>query len=288
MAKRFTDSRKWHDPWYRKLPPEYKNFWIYLLDTCDHAGIWKVDFEMAEFCIGGKINIPDITSIFNERVIQLKEGLWFIPKFIEFQYGDLNPDNRAHKSVMDILEKEGANKHLVSPLLGCKDKDKDKVKDTVKEKDKIKKFDFDPVWALYPKKIGKKEAFGYFNTTVKDDKDRANIQKAIENYLKHIEAEKVPTRYIKKGCNWFDDWEDWVDFIVEAPEPEPEKFKFHEVKASIEKQLGKMATDPMIEKCLLGIPKNAWWMVGAFLKRRFPDGGEAAYCKIETKLSRED
>lgn len=133
MAKRFTDSRKWDDPWFRKLPCQYKAFFIFLIDKCDHAGIWKVDFESAEFHIGEKLNKDEIIKIMDGRIIELKEK-WFIPKFINFQYqvssvAELNPENRVHKSVIDLLKKEGAIKGLKSPLQGCKDKDKDKDKD---------------------------------------------------------------------------------------------------------------------------------------------------------------
>ena len=48
MAKRFYDSMKFDDPWYRKLTPKHKCFWEYLLCKCTHSGIWKPDFEMAE------------------------------------------------------------------------------------------------------------------------------------------------------------------------------------------------------------------------------------------------
>ena len=130
MANRFTDSRKWDDPWFRKLPIKYKIFFIFLLDKCNHAGIWKVDFESAEFHIGEKILQEEAVKIMEGRIVELKEK-WFIPKFINFQYqvtsiSDLNIDNRVHKSVLDMLTKEGAYKPLIRGLQGCKDKDKDK------------------------------------------------------------------------------------------------------------------------------------------------------------------
>ncbi len=65
-----------------------------------------------------------------------------MPSFVRFQYGKLNPENRAHKSVIDLLMKNGVNpetlapsKGLDSPSEGCKDKDKDKDKDKEEEKD---------------------------------------------------------------------------------------------------------------------------------------------------------
>ena len=135
MANRFTDSRKWDDPWFRKLPCKYKAFFLFLIDKCDHAGIWKVDFESAEFHIGEPLDRGELLKMMDGRIVELglKEK-WFIPKFINFQYqvssvSELKHDNRVHKSVLDILKKEGAYKPLKSPIQGCKDKDKDKDKD---------------------------------------------------------------------------------------------------------------------------------------------------------------
>jgi len=54
MVKRFTETTKWLDPWFRKLPAKVKIFWMYLIDSCDNAGFWIVDFELASFLIGEK------------------------------------------------------------------------------------------------------------------------------------------------------------------------------------------------------------------------------------------
>lgn len=110
MAKRFTDTQKYRKPFFRGLTATNKLFWDYLYHECDHAGVWIVDFEIAKICIGGeKITIGAKTlDVFNkdeERIIVLDEGKkWFIPSFVEFQYGILNSKNNAHKSVMKILK----------------------------------------------------------------------------------------------------------------------------------------------------------------------------------------
>ena len=39
MAKRFTDTDKFSDKWYRKLPLLQKVMYEYLLAECNHAGI---------------------------------------------------------------------------------------------------------------------------------------------------------------------------------------------------------------------------------------------------------
>lgn len=107
MTKRFTATEKWADPWFFSLTPIEKLFWIYLLDNCNHAGIWDVNWPLANVHLGGEFVYDE--SKFKERIVILTGGTkWFIAKFVEFQYkGELNPDNRAHQSVIDLLKREG-------------------------------------------------------------------------------------------------------------------------------------------------------------------------------------
>lgn len=131
MAKRFTDSEKWKKKWFRSLSNDQKVFWFFILDNCNHAGIWDVDFDFASiFC--GPVNEIEIYEKFKKQYQELDGGKkWFILDFINFQYGELNPNNNLHRSVISILEKLGAKEPLKSPSSGpmVKDKDKDKVKE---------------------------------------------------------------------------------------------------------------------------------------------------------------
>jgi hypothetical protein len=112
---------------------KFKLLWLYLLDKCDHAGIFKKNIRLAEFLIGESLPESEIDKHFNGRLIKLDSETWRIPKFIEFQYGVLNPNNRMHLSVIALLDKEGASKGLARGLLAPKDKDKNKDKN----KDKV-------------------------------------------------------------------------------------------------------------------------------------------------------
>ena len=136
MAKRFTNSDKWKTPFLRSLKAPYKLLWLYILDECDHAGIWQVDFEIAEIKIGETLYPKVAIEQFGEKIKIFDNGeKWFVPEFIEFQYGTLNPGNRAHLSVINLLEKlkiNFENKPLISPLQGAKDKDMVKDMDTDK------------------------------------------------------------------------------------------------------------------------------------------------------------
>ena len=68
MAKRFTDSEKWKDAWFMDLPSKYKLFWLYLLDECNHAGVWKVNFKVASFYVGEHLEPSEVKRILKERV----------------------------------------------------------------------------------------------------------------------------------------------------------------------------------------------------------------------------
>jgi hypothetical protein len=133
MAKRFTATEKWQDPWFRKLPPDFKALWFFLLEQCDHAGIWKVDFDAFKYFIGREFDKDVVFAKMNDgkdRIIELNCGSkWMIVDFVTFQYGDLNPENRAHASVISVLKKEGAYKGLTRGLQAPMDKDKDKELD---------------------------------------------------------------------------------------------------------------------------------------------------------------
>ena len=100
-----------------------KLFWIYLLTDCDHAGIWDVDVERASFQLKVELNEDEILETFNRKIVPFKTDKWFVPKFIVYQYGELNENNRVHNSVINILNKYGLYKGRVSPLQGVKDKD---------------------------------------------------------------------------------------------------------------------------------------------------------------------
>ena len=136
MSKRLSDSTKWNRPFLRKMKSAYKLFWLYLLDECDHAGIWIVDFEVARLKLGEKIDEKGAIENFGDRFIIFDDNSkWFIPDFISFQYGNLAENNRVHVSVIQILKRynliDSENKPLISPLLGAKDKERDKDKDNI-------------------------------------------------------------------------------------------------------------------------------------------------------------
>ncbi len=114
MSKRFTDVNIWEDDWFYELSPEYKLFWFYIKDNCDHAGIWKPKTRAFKSVTDIEIDLKKALTYFNmskPRVRVLSNGYWFLEDFFFFQYvktaKSLNLCNRVHKSVFDIYLKMG-------------------------------------------------------------------------------------------------------------------------------------------------------------------------------------
>ena len=228
MSKRFTDTDKWKKTLFKKLTLPYKLFWNFILDDCDHSGIWEVeDQQIIAHRIGEKIDLDTALFAFNEdeKRIHVFDGgkKWFIIPFVSFQYGDLNPKNKLHESVRRCLE----SKDLLvlipvkGPLKGPKDLDKEKDKELEKEKGLLGEKPenrasldgwFEELWLKYPNKDGKKHAKRHFVSSVKTGEDYARISKALENYLA---SKRVKDGFIKNASTWFNGWTDW-EFYTET------------------------------------------------------------------------
>lgn len=107
MAKRFIDTGLFDDPWFMDLSNDGKLFWVYCITKCDHAGIIEINRRLAEFQTGINSLLTVIEELGN-RLLRIDERLFFIPKFLEFQYpGFPNSKVRQQQSAVSILTKYG-------------------------------------------------------------------------------------------------------------------------------------------------------------------------------------
>ena len=118
MAKRMTDTDKWKKRFIRELKPKHKLLWLYILDDCNHAGIWEIDLDVASIRVGEAVGYKDL-DVFGSKIIMFDNNeKCFIPDFIDFQYGELNPNSNVHKSVILLLSRynlEGYMKGTQTP-----------------------------------------------------------------------------------------------------------------------------------------------------------------------------
>lgn len=162
MAKRLIDTAIFRKDFIRGLDAPCKLLFMYLITECDHAGLWDVEFEVMEIRLGLKFKESPLSQFGNKVVVVDGGKKWFIPSFVEFQYGELKENNRVHASVIsilskhDLLDEKNQIKPLTSPLQGCKDIYMDKEDIVYKEKkrttlkEKSTKVDFSVVDDLIP------------------------------------------------------------------------------------------------------------------------------------------
>lgn len=119
--KRYRDTNMWDEDWYIDLSNEHKFFWQYVLDTCNHAGIWKPNLKKFEFVTGWKINIESFMSEINqykERIIHLSNGKYWVLDFVAFQQGKrLGIKNNCHRGILKELAANGIHTQNVRGLI---------------------------------------------------------------------------------------------------------------------------------------------------------------------------
>lgn len=269
MSKRFTETNKWSDPWFRTLSIREKALWGWMCDNCDIAGVLnEIDWALLSFQIGDTFTEKDLEK-FKLRVEPCGKGFW-IKSFVAFQAGYIasNTKSAPHRGILKALNRSGItlekamdgvakplqpiSEGLANPseslslplekaIHSLKDKDKNKDKEQDKDKDlvlvapdqpeiplaKQTPTQADAIWALYPKKSGKKEAFPEINAAIKAH-GFEKIREAVAAYAAAVAtwqtADHVyipdPVRWFKRG-KYDDDRSTWQRGTVAPTYREP-------------------------------------------------------------------
>ena len=76
--------------------------------------------------------------------------------------------------------------------------------------------EFETLWKLYPRKIGKPKALKAYQKARKNGVSFEEVKQGIENYNAEIKAKQTGSEYIKHGSTWFNN-ESWNDeYTVKA------------------------------------------------------------------------
>jgi len=114
--------------------------------------------------------------------------------------------------------------------------------------------DFEKLWKLYPKKIGKKAALAAYKRAMKRKKNpttNKQIQDGIIAYKRIIANSGTDRQFIKDGSTFFNQeaWNDYLEVIREEQDDhEARKPKFDPRKVAIEMYLGYNSIDQVIEQ----------------------------------------
>lgn len=125
---------------------------------------------------------------------------------LEIQQIENNPlYKRTNKSNTNKSNTNKSNKDNNSGNVSCDDT----TDDTPYAKPNIEE-EFETLWKLYPRKLGKTNALKAYTKARKKADIFDLVKTGIENYKNQIKREKIKTEFIKHGSTWFNN-ECWND-----------------------------------------------------------------------------
>lgn len=188
MAKRFIDTNFYKSPFIRGLKGSLKGLYSFIICDCDGAGIWTFDLEIAGLYTGFNYSLKEFKDAFvdNGKAIDLGNGKYFFPDFIEHQYPKgLSEHNPAQKNFINELRKysliDEDLKVLKRPFEGSKVMVMEKVVVMEKEKVVVKKEESELIFPFQ-----EVEFLDVWNVLVKSKKWRNKENSALQASLKKL------------------------------------------------------------------------------------------------------
>lgn len=115
------------------MSPRLKCLWQYICDNADAAGVWEPDFGLASYLIGETVSESDLMA-FDGRIEPLKSGKIRVISFLEFQYGKLSKDCKAHIPIFRLLEKHSLSIAYPKAIRSLQETEKEEEEEEDKEK----------------------------------------------------------------------------------------------------------------------------------------------------------
>lgn len=213
--KRFTATEKWEKPWYQELPPHIKCLWQYICDKCDAAGVWEPNWKVASLSIGKTVSAADLKH-FEGRIATFKGGKIVIGSFVEFQYGKLSRECRAHFPIFRLIEKHTLSIGYQKAIHSLQEQEQEQEEETEEEEETETgtpitppESPFDKFWRQYPRRVGKgdaEKAWGKHGC----DKILENILAAVDRCKVSADWKKNAGEFIPHPATWLNrrGWED--------------------------------------------------------------------------------
>jgi len=210
--KRFTETDKWRDKWFRELHPASKLLFLYMIDNCNNAGFIEKDFDLWVFHIGVK---EDLMQGAYEGLARglIQEGEWiWIKNFLKHQKNvPINLENNAHKQIVElfkdkhalfknhipeICKKLGAKQGVISPI------GKVKVNTLTLNSSLIEE-----IYKAYPRKENRGKAIEAIKKACKKT-DGEILLEAVKEYAEVTKG--CDMQFVPHPATWFNNlrWED--------------------------------------------------------------------------------
>jgi hypothetical protein len=146
--------------------------------------------------------LTNLKSLLDKGLIVRKEQIINNVKFVEYYSKNLNTP--IQKTLIG-----GGQKTLPNNIYT--DTTTNNIKENNKKKANIKqlKKEFEEIWELYPRKIGKSPALAKYIKARNDGVEFETVKSGVEKYAEHCKTIK-DKKYIKHGSTWFNQkcWDD--------------------------------------------------------------------------------
>ncbi len=234
MAKRLTDTDIWDEDWFIDLPNEYKLFFLYVKDKCDHSGMWRPNRRKFQMVVHGKtihfqefldaVNKDDQGKVTKKRIIALDNGKWFLTRYINFQLGTIfRPKIGAHRGALKLLVTNGIHPKDVPGIdwLGLETVPFQDIINLVHAKT-LYSLSLEDAGSMVTPKEKKMEIYpekGKRNNLEKSEKPLTTSKGSFQ--LQHIYDTPFVNADLNsrefKGIteNQFNEWKKFVDFVIE-------------------------------------------------------------------------
>lgn len=224
--KRFTDTNKWKDSWFKSLSLKAKLAWIYLCDDCDHSGIWIIDYEVMTLRLGFTVNDTILADLIGDKLVKLSSESIFIPSFFNFQYGESKDTFNAKVSAINILKSYGLIdegneiRDLNDSLMRVTSESQDSlinININIKSKSKSSEqsdIDLEALYQLYPKRpkgnMGKASGMDSLARKIKSPEKYERLKLAVQNIKRMVDSGEVDKNYIPMWSTFANRFEDYL------------------------------------------------------------------------------
>nr|DAF99487.1 MAG TPA: replisome organizer protein [Siphoviridae sp. cthHz3] len=197
-----------------------------------------------------------------QRWLRALEDSGYIERHVKYKDGTKEIEKRYIKIRTDPMPENGNtySQKRVYPMPKNGQENNTSINKNIRASSTLES-DFEKLWKLYPKKIGKKPALAAYKRVISRKKNPATnrqIQDGIVAYRQLINSKGTEKRFVKDGSTFFnqESWNDYLEVVKEErDEQEARKPKFDPQQTAIAMYLDYNSLDRVLEEIKAqGIP----------------------------------
>ncbi|RND86859.1 hypothetical protein FAM18172_01172 [Lacticaseibacillus paracasei] len=197
-----------------------------------------------------------------KRRLQALEELGFIKRIVKYKEGTTEVEKRFISITPEVKNDPGWGQNCAGGGVKNEPENTTSINKNIRASSTLES-DFEKLWKLYPKKIGKKPALAAYKRAMSRKKNPATnrqIQDGIVAYRQLINSKGTEKRFVKDGSTFFNQeaWNDYLEVVKEElDEQEARKPKFDPKKTAIAMYIDYNSPDRVLEEIQAqGIPIN--------------------------------